>query len=551
MRIASHHPVTVAVAPPVVVKPVVKSAAKPDLAAMLKQLGTRLHVDLDAAYPAIGSSEPYPATDSEEQPPGKIFATEPCARPDDKERAAITKRVRATVDSGAWLSFGCEDRNGIVVDATFDTAKKRRDGGTDLTGHWKILRVSAKKITTLYTLDGESSQNWMEWSNEQSVSTWALVDLDGDGVHDIISLRTVHEGGSSSSDIDVELRRSSDNKLITLGSFTGLRDCGFARGSTSTLVLHTSTLDDEWNEKDAHYQCLASTGLTDCPAAAEAARIDHAVQIADWFVAGHAYAPADSALPDRDQLGEMLDVARVTGDERARLLAAADETPASYRIKREIDAKLAVRAGLPETRPAQLAAALGDTACTKCAYKVVTTTKNLPEQRLQRTDRLVYAGKVLASVTVRGPAFTCSACGFGPPEQQFEINTYRHGASTVALVYRPASMEEDSSEVEKRASTLTDRTVNVFVDGKLVDQLPDGGDYPWYKFDQNAFATDLAKVNNTLVHWPAVPAAAIQYLADETARTDATERLAGFDVTQWANSAYRDQIVRDRALVGI
>ncbi|CAN5916824.1 hypothetical protein BH11MYX2_BH11MYX2_16490 [soil metagenome] len=532
-------PVVVA---PVVVTPAPPPVAKPDLAAMLKMLGARVQAEQAAAYPAVEAGAGYQASDPGEQAPGKLFAVGDCERPSETERAAITKRIRATVNRYAWISFGCDERNGIVVDATYDIGH---------IGYWKILRVTDKKITTLSSLSGESSQDWMEWADEQTVSTWALVDVDGDGLLDVVSLHTQHEGGSSTTDIDVELRRSSDNKVVKLGGFERLRDYGFVRGSTSTLVLRASTSDDGEPDAAAQYRCIVASGFTDCPAATEAARIDHAAEIAGWFVHGHEYLPTGAAVPDRDQLAELLDVVRIAGDERARLLAAADETPPSYRIKRSIDAKLAVRAARPETRPAELATALGDTACTKCAYTVATTTKALREDRLERTDRLVYNGKVLASVTVRGPATECSACGYTTPGQQFAMKAYRHGTHTVALVFRNASAEEsDPFSLEKRASTLADGTLYVFVDGTQVETRA-ALDSSWFRFDGDAEATGLAVTENTFVHWPQMPAAALDLIDAEAARSEAQHRLEGFDVNRWGDAAYVADVTRDRALVGI
>jgi hypothetical protein len=302
---------------------------------------------------------------------------------------------------------------------------------------------------------------------------------------------------------------------------------------------------------------VTPTSLAECPASIEAARIEHAAELANWFMTGHTYAPGADTLPDRELLGQLLDVLRVTGPDRTNLLAAAAETPDSYRIKRELEAMLAARAKLPDTRPAQLATALGDTECTKCAFKVTTTWKPLQGDSVERTDRLVYNGKVLVSVSVRGPSSTCNACGTSPPEQALELKTYRHGTTSVAIVYR-AWMDNigDSPDMtgwQTRASTIDSRTLYVFVDGKLVEKHPAGAatGSAWYAFDA-LVPTYLGLLEDgSFIHWPDVPVAAIDYIKTEQARSTARENLEGFNISLWSDASYRAEVARNRALVGI
>ncbi|HEY4059370.1 MAG TPA: hypothetical protein VGM39_22285 [Kofleriaceae bacterium] len=543
MNCASHDaPPRVAVIAPViqaapVIPPAPVAPAKPDLAAMLKVLGERLQHELDAAYPPLVVPEAWSDRNADNFADGKIFALGNCERPTDIERASIAKRVRAVTSRYAQLSIGCKERDGIVVDATYDTGSER------LEGHWKILRVTPTKIATLDSMSGESEQYWMEWSTEQQVFTLALVDVDGDGIKDVVTARTEHEGGSSTTYYVLELRRSTDHKMVELGTLDGLAELDFARGSTSTLVLRTTA--GEWNDdhQEQQFLCITSTSLAACPASLEAARVDHAVEIATWFATAHAYEPAGASLPDRDLLSQLLDVVRVIGTERATLLAAAAETPDSYRIEREIKDKLAAKKLEKDTRAEQLMAALGDTECTRCEYKVLTTEKPTNEGELVRTDRFVYQGKALATVIVRGPATECSACGTAPPGQGFDLKTYRHGAQTIALVYRAPV----GAEITTLASTLADQSLSVFVDGTRIDTRTT--ESPWFSFD--GVETSLAAGPAGPLHWPALSDSARHWLAAETARVDARTRLEAFDLTKWSDPPYQAQVKSDRILVGI
>lgn len=498
-------------------------------AAQLRAFGVKLVPQLDSAYPEIASKSGDDRTE--------IFTQGPCERLNETERAAVEKRVAAFLHHGASLVFGCKDPDGTIVDATWDDVPKKRRQT------WTVMRVSAKSVSTIATYSGQPQVDWSEWADEQTLSTLALADVDGDGKRDVVLRHTKQEGGSMGFEWELSVQRSSDHKLVKLGSLHGT-DIHIARGSTFAGLVLASANELDSTEAAARFTCVNPPALGECPASVEAARIDHAREIARWFATGHEYEPLGSKVPDRDQLGEMLDVLRVQGPDRTKLLAAVAETPASYRMQREIAAKLIAQQKLPDTRAVDLMNVLGDTKCTRCEYKVVTSKKKLGRDQIERTDRLVYKGKTLASITVRGPAAECGPCGTAPPEQGFSMKTYRNGAHIIALVQRSKSVEDSD---EKRASTLSDDTLTVFIDGTLVETVATA--YPWFSLD--GLETHLVATAKEPRHWPEFTDATKRWLDGQAALSAARARLATFDVTRWSDANYQAQIKRDRSLLGI
>lgn len=368
---------TTEVAPPAVVAP------PSTLLDHLRELGKRTLVELSVPAPVVDHAAA--------EPTHEIPAFGACARPTADERAQIARAITAADHDAkdAPLAFGCKDPNGIIVDVAYD--RKGRDDR--LTGVWKIVRASSPAanahVTTLVQYIGESQEYWMEWSNEVSVSTNLLVDLDGDGDHDAVIARNIHEGGARGSEVEVSLWVSRKRRMLLLGT---IRDYFSVvskppHGAGAPLVIRSDRVNPDRGPSE--YRCIEPIGKLDiCPAIAEARHVDRAIEIANGFVNGTTYGPAKNAEPDRELLAELLGELRVAPAEQAALLAEAVPAEPEVRVARDVEKVVEKRVVRhfgepdpqqpPDPRPAELMAVLGDAPCTPATR----------EQRTAAIDRV-------------------------------------------------------------------------------------------------------------------------------------------------------------------
>src|SRR5258706_1997123 len=167
------------------------SAAALDAAAELHQLGRDVLAKLDQIAPVDAL---HGAAQDDELP-----ALGPCVRPTAREKEQLKRLVTHGIAGEDYtVRFGCKDAAGVIVSAAYDLV----DHGHHI-GAWDVLRVAGGKATPIARYRGTSVQDYMEWADETSVSVRALVDLDGDGIHDALLATSHHEGGSRHSNEDL------------------------------------------------------------------------------------------------------------------------------------------------------------------------------------------------------------------------------------------------------------------------------------------------------------------------------------------------------------
>ncbi len=343
---------------------------------LLHALGQRVTAELDATYPTLDESR----TDG-------ITSLGPCTRPSPDERDALKRAIVANdpESRSAGLTFGCKDRSGIVVDVAYD--RPRRDvAQKTCTSHcadgiWRVVRVSGSRATTLLEYVGTSSQDFMEWVGETIVQTIALADLDGDGDHDAVIATDSREGGSPRHHVKLSIWLSRTKRLTSV-DLSEVGQVVLARGQPRVpgqpLVLGIQ----QPSGMEMAYRCVEPAGTLDlCPAATEASRIERVGEIAGWFAGNdsavdhHKYGPYKDAVPDREELAQLLDVLRIAPAEQAPLLASVAPARPEVRVMRElvrlvppVSSSWAFSAApVPDPRPAELQQLLGDTACAPAA----------------------------------------------------------------------------------------------------------------------------------------------------------------------------------------
>ena len=142
----------------------------------------------------------------EESLGGSIAASGTCVRPTVHEQNELHRRIATwidqtnaheTPDAAAMLElqFGCYENGSIFVIASAD----RSVAGKAVIGRWWVLRVG-DKIETVAKVTGMPVTDWMEWAQEASIEPLGLVDLDGDGLHDLAFVEESREGGAMHAD---------------------------------------------------------------------------------------------------------------------------------------------------------------------------------------------------------------------------------------------------------------------------------------------------------------------------------------------------------------
>src|SRR5688572_1265653 len=168
---------------------VMEAAPRFDVARKLWEIGARAQAQLAETAP----------TDS----PTRIPAAGACERLTAMQQTQLRSRLAAWIDQtysdekrGAKIELefrsGCVEPDGLVVDMNVD--RTRKAGGR--LSRWWIVRVTTGDIAILAERTSEAKIDWMEWSNMGTISVLALVDLDRDGVREVVWTRTDKEGGA-------------------------------------------------------------------------------------------------------------------------------------------------------------------------------------------------------------------------------------------------------------------------------------------------------------------------------------------------------------------
>lgn len=260
--------------------------------------------------------------------PAEIPAFGPCTRPDPDAQAKLRPRIEAWLrqhwpareaEEPPVLTFGCVDRGGAIVDIAVDTAEKGKKQANK--GHWLTVRA-AERIAVVVETDGIPSTWGGEWAISTEQHTLALADLDRDGVVDVISVKSEHEGGAMTTDLTLTTVLSTGGRK-TSGVFGNRIEIPAQAFATNVVVV---VRDPREQEERVIVRCVDRTGLIKtCP---EAARVQQAVDAereAKRIVDG----AADLTF-DRDEVAELATLFQLGERERTDLLAAS--TPDPHRV---------------------------------------------------------------------------------------------------------------------------------------------------------------------------------------------------------------------------
>ena len=407
-----------------------------------------------------------------------IAAVGPCVRPSPDEIAALTTRAgeHHRGDPSTWkLRFGCKEPTGIIVEADMPTSDPKVPGG-----RIRVVIHLGAEVSEIHAGVGQRPVNWA-WP--VMLDAVALVDLDGDGVHDVVIAQAGDDlDGQPANELWLTSSKAERTYPVArrLGTVApGAIEVAAGQPRTTHPPLILESLDPHAGEPS--YRCIeVPDRLTLCPAVEAARRFDAARVIAS------AWAAADAkTAPDREALADqMLALAPygITPAERTRLLPlAAPASPAvaiAREVARALDRRSSRRYGelLPpviDPRPARTLAMLGDAPCAE----------------LSRTARTAALGLIRAWVAHHHPHPTypsfpillaaCEAPGQGyylvswrdqaaldlfysragtlrlvAEAAELDARLYRRSASVVALIQAPAqfSIEVDGAVVAPPAS---------------------------------------------------------------------------------------------------
>jgi hypothetical protein len=298
-------------AAPAAPPPVAATPKVPAQVEKLVQLGKDKLAELRKSQPSEPASEASEHT---------ISALGACTRPTEAEVATLTKTLTGFVTKSipkggkadaANFNFGCVEKNGVVVDAQVDFLDA---AGQPTAGHWWTLRVNGEKIATLDHVTGPAQSTWMEWVGEKSLFTIVLVDLDKDGLLDVVSNRELHEGGSPLADFELKLFPTAKPAAIALGkdnstgiSVTALQP-GLADGVLSLLFMGKI--------KNIAGCVKLAPGLKPCPSSDAALAIEQQMEAAVTL-------SELKSISDREEIAAALTTLGIAADKQADWLPAA------------------------------------------------------------------------------------------------------------------------------------------------------------------------------------------------------------------------------------
>lgn len=290
---------------------------KPTPKELLMALGKTKLAELQKAYPDHNTGE-------------KLISVEgKCTRANAEETttavAAIDAWIKAskpklTPMNSSDITLGCVETNGLVADVHVDM--QSAGAKPTQTGFWWTLRINNGKITVIDSVTGPAQETWMEWVQEKSLYTLLLVDLDHDGLLDVVSTKVGHEGGSPMSDFEVKLFPTAKPAALAIGQSSNL-----SIGPTQAQpLLDKGTLILELLGKTKSEAVCVTTakGWTNCPEAAEALKIENALAAAALLAQ-----LSDNDLRDREVLVESLTALGIPAAEQESMLPPAPPSPAT------------------------------------------------------------------------------------------------------------------------------------------------------------------------------------------------------------------------------
>ena len=225
------------------------------------------------------------------------------------------------------LGFGCKDAGGLVISVAYDRDQWR--------GTWKVLRASGAaagtKFAELARFDGEARRSWMEYSKAITLEVFALADLDGDGVRDVLLQRDQQEIGAPNHRVTLSLWSSRRGKVVALGALDSYVRIDGAWAPGQPLVLRTYHAT---GAQLPRYRCVLPAGtLGSCKQIAASQRADRAMAVIlfeeeepdlPYRVTAKLAAEARALdVLDAAQLEKLLRELRAAPADRAALLAEA------------------------------------------------------------------------------------------------------------------------------------------------------------------------------------------------------------------------------------
>jgi len=325
--------------------------------------------------PHVAPDEDAPTADAPTR--ALIGATRGCKRPDDAQAARLQARVERWVaalhpraswaDDGVHLTFGCFERDGLVLDVHVDARL-----GDDARGYYWVVRLHDGALTVVAAQVGSACADYMEWAREDSVGTLALVDLDHDGDLDPLVVRQLREGGATAYESIFYGERAG--RLVDLGRDRGAVELLATQPAAADGVLILRhTFMDYGDDAAAYYQlrCLGlDEPLTACATADALRRREDVIAQARAILAD-----SDPLADDATALADTLTTLGVLPLVRMAWLALAPPATFEQRVAAferhelqaggrltEVERQAAVTARAADLR-ARVSAALGDEAC--------------------------------------------------------------------------------------------------------------------------------------------------------------------------------------------
>lgn len=579
-------------AAPAPAAPAVASKPPADLAAELRKLAAVKLAEFDREFPRV-----LPPNEGTDEFHSFLPALDACRWPVAERKAQLEKLAFASLphnaDGDYAVGFGCEDVAGTIVWLHYDTTVANRRQGI-----WTTVRVGARKVERLAFYQGESTQDWMEWSNEVTETPIGLVDLDGDGEHDAIFKNSTHEGGATYGDESLFVWLSKSKRIVNLRA--QIHDAGLwlPRGQHVTaqgaIVVGTSGQQIGTRDAPLNYQCFDLTGLlANCAGAAKAARVDEQLDILTRWQNG--------TVSDRDILAHEFDTGGIDAHTRAALLPLAAATDPDLRLHRAVDdfvvthplapsdaslpaldAALHQQACAPFT-PTQAAASMSailtwlrshdvpqlnsgaSGAERRCKWNAprnlhvfascVTVSQTYAAYSWARIsscaefdEEITSAGvfsvrsnvaTLIIGDSVSGSAMDCAACE-GPAPNPYNVQFVQQANNAVAYV---------TSD-----NATTGRRLHVIVDGKLVDDQPlVGGAGPSHLWtstsnDQSSYRRwhngwqEVARFKPPTINDPTAPTALVANILWTAERYNA----AMFELIGFADNKWRALTVEER-----
>jgi hypothetical protein len=277
--------------------------------------------------------------------------TKGCTTPTKAESADAKKRALAWIDTQhpneigemvvakdsleLEIHVGCKDASGaVVLDVSQDRERKKAKGAANATRRNYVLRVSST-VEVIAEDESSPTMSWSEWADEGRISLLAQVDVDGDGVQDIVYSDHEHEGGSTITNDRLHVKLATG----TVGEAGDITELADVQVLGKQLVIAASNKAD-----NRIYVCVGrDLHLAPCAAA-------KALQLAaDRYSVSEQIAQQDPPA-DKDVVAAQLTTLGVSAKKKAQLVALAPEAQPEEHLTREVTAWM-VKAGLIEPSP--------------------------------------------------------------------------------------------------------------------------------------------------------------------------------------------------------